>query len=494
MLDSFHVVFDFFTASYKLQHFMVRQILHTIALIFFIYSHSIAQDKQAQLTALFDTLKSFNGSILISHQGKVIFQNAYGIADNATKRQLTTESIFELASVSKGFTAMGIMQLKEKKLLSYDDSLRKFFPELPYSSVSIRNLLTHTSGIPDFLGWTEEDINVNSINSNARIIKTLPGKYAAGIFPPGSRFLYSNTNYILLASIIEKVTGMSFSEYMKKNIFLPCGMSNTSVLQRFSDTLPKDYAFDYIWDGSENRFSRADSLKRYIYYMSGVTGAYGISSNAADLYKWNRAINTNLLVEESTKKEAFSPIKFDHSNQTIEIDPGIPYVFGWQLLPGPSINGGMFSSGSYGGYTSLVVNKLSEDQIVIILSNFIETSDVMSIMNNIEEIFENATLTLPDVKKMKMGVKLALDKLQTFQGTYITKDGSFPEMKIKCIGNKLYAKVGEYMEQNIFAKSENTFFLTGIDGQLVFNKNALGKVISLTLINPDMSQTLLLKE
>lgn len=164
---------------------MLKRVLYIIECIWLISGYAYAQDQPAKLSALFDTLyahKSFNGCVLVSGQGKVIFQNAYGLADVDTKRLLTTESIFELASVSKGFTAMGIMQLKEKKLLSYHDSIRKFFPELPYSGVSILNLLTHTSGIPDFLGWTEEDVDVRSINSNSEIIRVLPLKYPVG-FP-----------------------------------------------------------------------------------------------------------------------------------------------------------------------------------------------------------------------------------------------------------------------------------------------------------------------
>ncbi|WP_169739290.1 serine hydrolase domain-containing protein [Dyadobacter crusticola] len=452
-----------------------------------------AQDKAARLSALFDTLKSFNGSVLIAQDDKVIFQQAYGIADHVAKRKLTTESVFELASVSKGFTAMGIMQLKEKKLLSYDDSLRKFFPELPYAGVSIQNLLTHTSGIPDFLGWTEEDINVNARNSNAQIIKILPAKYTGTVFPPGSKFLYSNTNYVLLASIIEQVSGLSFPEYMRKNIFLPCGMANTAVSQRLLNTPPEDYAFDYAWDGGEGRFLRADSLKRYMYYMSGVTGAYGIMSNAGDLNKWVQAINTDLLVSEATRKEAFSPIKFNHSNENITSDDGLISVFGWRLLPGLSGDRDMFTAGSYGGYRSLIVNTHSKSQKVILLSNFGDNNDLLSVMQNIDEILEGLPLSRSNFKELRKGVKLPLQQLRALQGIYLTKEGSFPQMKITCIGNRLYAKLGDSMEQNAFAESENAFFVTGIDGSLLFNKDAFGKVISLSVNNSGTSHTFYLK-
>ncbi|KQS33848.1 serine hydrolase [Dyadobacter sp. Leaf189] len=473
---------------------MLRQILQCLVLVALFVGNVQGQDKQPQFAALFDSLKNFNGSVLISHQGKLLFQKAYGIADQSTNRQLTTESVFELASVSKAFTGIGIMQLKEKGLLSYDDSLRKFFPELPYAGVSVRHLLANTSGIPDFLGWTEEEINVNAKNTNAAILGILPKKFAAVAFAPGLRFLYSNTNYVLLASIIEKVSGLSYAEYMRKHIFLPCGMSNTVVSPRYADKLPKDYAFDYAWDGSENRFLPADSLKRYIHYLSGVTGAFGVISNTADLYKWCRALNTNLLVSEATKKEALSPVKLASSGETAGLYPGLPYVFGWQLLEDPPVSGDMFSSGNYGGYRSLVVNKVSQDQIVIILCNMGETSDVISLMNSVEEIFEGAPVSPPDEKEMRKGIKLSSEQMRALQGTYTTKDGTFPPMKIRCIGNRLYAKFGETMEQNIFPESADTFFVTGTDGKVIFNRNNQGAVISLSLNGAGMSQTFFLNQ
>lgn len=177
-----------------------------------------AQGRQAQLKALFDTLgqrNNLNGCVLIMDRGKVLLQTALGSAGDGKERLLTNESIFEIGSSTKGFTAMGIMQLKEKALLSYEDSPGKFFPELHYPGVRIKHLLSHTSGIEDFLAWTEQDIDVSRIHSNADIIQKLSEKNRPAVFTAGEGVRYSNTNYLLLASIIELASGMPFDEYLR---------------------------------------------------------------------------------------------------------------------------------------------------------------------------------------------------------------------------------------------------------------------------------------
>jgi CubicO group peptidase (beta-lactamase class C family) len=371
-----------------------------INLTFLFFSASLyGQDKAAHLQTLFDTLdarKNFNGCVLVAEKGKIIFEKAYGFADKETNRFLTTESVFELASVSKGFTAMAIMQMKEKGTLSYDDSLRKFFPELPYSGVSIRHLLTHTSGIPDFMGWSDKEIDFTKQNSNIDILKILPVKYRTTVHRPGSKFLYSNTNYLILASIIEKISGVSFSEYSYQNIFLPAGMTRTSVSPRDAARKLANYANDYLWDAGKNRFVKADSLERYVSYLANINGAYGISSNLGDLYKWDQVLSTDLLISEATKKEAFSPVKFDDSDEIITMGPGLPYVFGWQLLPDLTGGGDIFGSGNYGGYNTLIVRKVSKQQTVILLTNIKESTPVVDVMNSIDQILEGVSYTLPE--------------------------------------------------------------------------------------------------
>ena len=186
-----------------------------------------AQKDHAQLLQQYMTGQNkyfqFNGTILVAEKGKPIYQQALGYADYNSKRMLNDSSVFELASVSKQFTAMGIMILKDRKLLSYENNIKKYFPQLPYDNITIRNLLTHTSGIPSYEDQFEKNWDRKKIAYNKDIIEMLAQRHDTLFFQPGTKWKYSNTGYALLASIIEKVSGMSYNDFMAINIFQPLG-------------------------------------------------------------------------------------------------------------------------------------------------------------------------------------------------------------------------------------------------------------------------------
>jgi CubicO group peptidase (beta-lactamase class C family) len=451
------------------------------------------QNKQKELSELFDTLfvkNQFNGCVLVAERGRMLLNRAYGVADLNTKRKLDTASVFELASVSKGFTAMAIMQLKERGKLSYDDSLRRFFPASIFSGILIRNLLTHTSGLPDFLRWNEHDIDLSKVQSNDDIIKVLNTKKLLDRAKSKSVFDYSNTNYLLLASIVEKVSGMSFAEYLHKNIFTPAGMSQTKVHRRIDRFPSGNYAFDYAWNGSLGKFVSADSLKQYTYCMSGVRGAYGISSNTGDLYKWDQAILHNLLVSEATKEEAFRPMKFDGSDQIIRSGQGLPYVYGWELLS-ESESDDMFGSGNYGAYKSLVVRNVSKGQTIVLLTNFNDISDVMSIMGNVDEILDGKKPVLSPPVKFPYGLTLSIEELRLLEGVYSSPD--MPDIRIKLFGKNLYLQSDNGMAQNIFPESQDTFFLTSSETKVRFGRDKKGIAEKIILMSGSSQKEMTLK-
>mgnify|MGYP001546062255 CR=1 FL=1 len=208
----------------------------TLAIGIFLFTNAIAQKNYAPL---FNTYmqkqvaeNDFNGNVLVAKNGKIIFQKSFGYADFDTKRLLNDSSVFELASVSKQFTAMGILLLVEKGKIKLSDSLRKFFPQLPYHNITIRNMLTHTSGLPAYdnemaLKWDHKKIAFNK-----DVINFLAKEKPPIRFQPGKKWEYSNTAFVLLASIIEKVSGQSFKNYMAENIFTPLGMTHSRVYNR----------------------------------------------------------------------------------------------------------------------------------------------------------------------------------------------------------------------------------------------------------------------
>src|SRR5258706_15240130 len=163
----------------------------------------------------------FNGNVLVAKGGNIIYQQALGYADYNTKRMLNDSSAFELASLSKQFTAMAIMILKEKKQLSYEDKVIKFFPDFPYDNITIRQLLTHTSGLPSYEDQFEKYWDHKKIAFNKDVLEMLKQRKDSLLFTPGSKWQYSNTGYAVLAAIIDKVGGMDYDKFMSKYIFQP---------------------------------------------------------------------------------------------------------------------------------------------------------------------------------------------------------------------------------------------------------------------------------
>ena len=436
------------------------------------------------MNALFDTIyarNNFSGCVLVAENGIPLFEKAQGYANQGKSIPLNINTRFELASVSKQFTAMAIMQLKEKGKLSYEDTLFKYFPELPFKGVTIRHLLTHTSGIPDFMGWGSRVDNVldtSRVNFNKDIIAKLPLVSDSTLFAPGSVWSYSNTNYLLLARIIEKVSGMSFARYMRAYIFLPAGMKNTFVYSRRTSSRPmNNYALSYVWDPGRNAFVEPDSTVsfRYTYYLDGIAGPYGISSNVEDLLYWDKAIYSGKLIRQSTLTDAFVPFK-------IKDKEGMPYGFGWMLNKGDSLTGAyQFHGGGYAGYQTLIVRYPEKHWTVILLTNSTNIQDVYAIMGAIENILTGSPIQIPDKIEMKHSISLSGEQLQPLEGNYVFKGPATLKMQIIRRSNCLFAKLNEQMEVQIYPESTDYFFYTAAEAKIRFIKNADGKTTKLIL-------------
>jgi CubicO group peptidase (beta-lactamase class C family) len=272
-----------------------------------------AQDKTLQLDSLFSGLhnkQQFFGNVLIADKGNIIYQKSFGKGNHVSNTDLNAESVFELASVSKQFTAMGIMLLKKQGKLNYEDSLRKFFPELPYYNITVRQLLNHTSGLPDYMQLFTIHWDRTKIATNKDLIALLAKHKPAMHFVPGEKWEYSNTGYALLASIIEKASGENFGDYLQKNIFQPLGMKSTLVYRRRYEkkTIP-NYAFGYVYD-RDKKFALPDSVKEVapvVFCLDGIVGDGTVNSTVNDLLKWDRALYTEKLVSKEMMNEALQP-------------------------------------------------------------------------------------------------------------------------------------------------------------------------------------------
>ena len=180
----------------------------------------------------------FTGTWLYAEKGEIISMGAAGWRDPADTLPMQVDSVFDLASVSKQFTAAAVMLLKRRGLLDLEDEITKFFPEIPYKGVTIRHLLNHTGGLPDYMDWIDETAKKeNRIPGNDMIVRFLSECGEEPVFAPGDQWEYSNTGYCLLAQIVEKAAGVPFEVFMKENVFEPAGLTSTHVYHRRKDHL-----------------------------------------------------------------------------------------------------------------------------------------------------------------------------------------------------------------------------------------------------------------
>jgi len=319
--------------------------------------------QQERLDSLFAAQKDFSGVILIAENGKPIYHKAFGYREFETQIPLQKTDIFELASVSKQFTAMIIMMLKEKGKLSYDDPISKYL-QIPYKGITIRHLLTHTSGLPDYQDIMDKYWDKSKVAGNPDCIEYL-NKYAPPKhFEPGEKYEYSNTGYMLLASIAEKANGKDFIELCRKWIFRKLKMKSTDIRTLEEKKATKNFAIGYIYVEEKSKYIRADSFpsSNYTIWLGNRKGPGRISSTAADLLKWNKALYTNKLVKQTTLQEAFTPMKLNDGSFS-------NYGFGWVLRTDPKFGKIVWHNGDNPGYKTQIIRYIDKKKTMIILNN-----------------------------------------------------------------------------------------------------------------------------
>ena len=297
----------------------------------------------------------FNGNILFAENGNIITQKSYGYSNLRKKELLTKEHSFQLASVSKPFTSIAILQLIENNKINLKDTIQEFFPEFPYQGITIHQLLSHRSGMsqythfcdaPDSI-WPDKSITINNqdvINIITRIVPLINYK-------PDYRYYYCNTNYLILASIVEQVSGISFKQYVKKYIFEPSGMFNSAIYDR---TNLEDLVLPV--QGYENKTPWEDV------YLNGVVGDKGVYSTTEDLLKFDRALEKNILISDSLKKLAFTKMNLERKGSK-------NYGYGFRLKEHEKYGKIVYHTGWWKGFRSYFVKVLDKNQTIIVLNN-----------------------------------------------------------------------------------------------------------------------------
>ncbi|MEK7725319.1 MAG: serine hydrolase, partial [Acidobacteriota bacterium] len=325
--------------------------------------------------------------------GSPIVSKGYGMANYELNVPNTSKTVFSIASITKQFTAMAIMQLQERGKLNVNDAICKYLENCPpaWQAIMIRQLLTHTSGIPNFSSlpdWDEKlSIQPYTKTEFVKIFRDLPLQ-----FIPGENWKYSNSAYYLLGLIIEKASGENYGDFLKKNIFAPLGMRQTQLNN--PRQLKPNLARGYYW--SLNSFVNAPYHDLSSSYSNG-----GLLSTTQDLLLWDQALYTEKLVSRKTLDEIFTPVKRDYS-------------YGW-IIEKKFNRNSTGHSGSFNGFSSFILRFPDENLTVIILSNSDEAS-ATKVANSLAAIVfgEKYTLPLPKIsdvlaaKIVRKGVASAL--------------------------------------------------------------------------------------
>lgn len=337
-----------------------------------------ASTKAKQLDSLFKRKANtgrFNGAVLIAQEGQIIYEFASGYSNIKTKDSLTKKSVFQLASTSKTLTAAAILLLKDQGKLKLTDTLQKYFPSFPYPNITIQNLLSHRSGLGNYLYFGEPYCDDNycyngKILNNNTLLGMMMNEKPTRYSPPNKKFQYCNTNYALLASIIEKVSSTSYSDFMQKNIFTPLGMKSTWV------RTPTNYHTNIkTATVGHTPFFKVEENE----YADAVVGDKGIYSTVEDLFLWDQALYSNKLLKQQTIAEAFTGYSHEHRGKR-------NYGYGWRLLDNGNNDKIVYHNGWWHGYNSLFFRRPSDRTTIIILSNkdnrsIYQIQDIVAILN-----------------------------------------------------------------------------------------------------------------
>jgi CubicO group peptidase (beta-lactamase class C family) len=342
---------------------------------------ALTPEADDKLVAAIDKVVQKNGipgedpgvAVLIHQPGRLLFQKGYGLANLKTKKPITPQTLFELASVSKTFTATAVLILHDRGKLSIDDDVRKHLPELPVyaksHSIRIRDLLQHTSGLPDYMDFDD----VPSRHKGYRVNEDYLGLFARDRqrspldFPTGQKYEYNNTNFMLLASIVERAGKRNFGRFLHEEIFVPVGMKHSFLYDR-PDAAPKvsgesNHAVGYEWQKKKKIWEANWGVPPDAHPEMLTVGDGSIWTNLEDMLKWDLALREKKLLKPATWNLALTPSKTRDGKTN-------GYGLGWGLyFNNPDEVYGYGHDGSWGGFLTSYYRYLAADRTTVLLSN-----------------------------------------------------------------------------------------------------------------------------
>ena len=392
-------------------------------------------------------VNGFSGSILVARDGQPVFSKGYGMANYELDVPNTPQTIFRLGSLTKPFTATSIMMLQERGKLNTGDSMCKLLSDCPaaWQPVTIRHLLTHTSGIPDYSHMTAVQTHRSLPFTHAELIGLFKDKPLE--FAPGEKFSASNSGYYLLGVIIERASGTSYEDFLRDNIFKPLGMTSTGY--DHPSRVIKNRASGYgVLGGSLVNVGYID--------MSSPFAAGGLYSTVEDLLRWDQGLYTEKLVSRKSLEEMSVPFKNE-------------YGYGWynrkkldrHVLELDGNIGGFFAS----------ITRFPDDRVTVIVLGNTARSNTRGVANDLSAIAFGAPYTIPQERK---AIALAPQVLEKYVGEYQGEAGVVVTITIE--NGKLMRRIGGQSKEELYAVSETEFFLKGIELPFTFIIDAQGRV------------------
>lgn len=320
--------------------------------------------KQAAVCYRIDTLFNsmvntlgFNGSVIVAQNGEVIYRKSFGWLDKKNNIPICDTSMFQLASVSKVITATSVLMLYEKGLIKLDDAFCLYFPDFPYKAVTIKHLLTHRSGLPNYIYFLNDVVSdKNRRLSNQDMLNLMIEREPKVYLKPNTAFNYCNTNYALLALLVEKVSKKTFSNFLSDEIFKPLGMKHSATIismDIFEESVSKPY--DTKWAPIERDASD---------YILGDKSVY---STPYDLFLFSEALYQNKLLKPETQQLAYTA----YSREKKESNYGL----GWRMKDfRDSLKKEIYHNGWWHGYRTSFHRRLRDKTTIVVLSNQLNRS------------------------------------------------------------------------------------------------------------------------
>ena len=404
------------------------------------------------------TTNGFSGTILLAREGKPLVSKGYGFANIEWEIPNSPQTKFRVGSVTKQFTSMAVMQLREQGKLKLEDSVCAYVAPCPdtWKPVTIHHLLTHTSGIPTYTGlpeWRKVNMMPKTVDEMIGFFRDLPLQWT-----PGEKYAYNNSGYFLLGAVIEKITGKKYEEVLREQIFTPLGMNDSGY--DWSATIIPRRASGY--SGRPPAVRNAAPLDMQQPYAAG-----SLYSTTEDLLKWDQALYADRLLPAAAKEIMWTPFKEN-------------YAYGWSIVaPSPATFGHrrITHGGGINGFSAMLIRLPDTNVTSIVLANNDSLPGGAAVVaRDLLAIYYGQPYKIPAPRTVAKVDPAIYDQ-------YVGKYELRPDfvMTVAREGNSLIAQATGQNKIEIFPESETTFFPKVVDATISFEKDASGRVVALVL-------------